>query len=147
MKIVDEILKIDVVPGWKKDTIITFPGKGNQVQRKSAAADLIIGVEEKPHAIFKREGNDLITTHKISLSEVLTGKTIKVTTLDRREIEASVTEIVEPDNEIVIQDEGMPSANRPGEKGNLIIKFDIVFPSQLSTLQKCQLRKIFNEVD
>ncbi|KAK4263386.1 hypothetical protein QN277_028804 [Acacia crassicarpa] len=144
---VEEILKIEVEPGWKKDTVITFPGKGNQVRRKSAATDLVIVVEEKPHPIFKREQNDLIITHKISLLEALTGKTIKVTMLDGREIEVSVTDIVKPDTEIVVQDEGMPSASKPGKKGNLRINFDIIFPSQLSTLQKCQLKKIFSEVD
>ncbi|KAI9126320.1 hypothetical protein K1719_002741 [Acacia pycnantha] len=56
-------------------------------------------------------------------------------------------DIVKPDTEIVVQDEGMPSASKPGQKGNLRINFDIIFPSQLSTLQKCQLKKIFSEVD
>lgn len=147
MMTVDEILTIDVKPGWKKDTKITYPGKGNQAPGFPCPADLVFVVDEKPHAIFKREGNDLVTTQKISLIEALTGKTIKVTTLDGREIEVSVTDIVKPDTEIVIQDEGMPSTSKPGTKGNLRIKFDIIFPTQLTASQKSELKNIFSLVD
>jgi DnaJ family protein B protein 4 len=55
---VEEILKIDIKPVWKKGTKITFPEKGNQ-EPGITAADLIFVVDEKPHPIFKRDGNDL----------------------------------------------------------------------------------------
>ncbi|BBG94169.1 DNAJ heat shock family protein [Prunus dulcis] len=58
-KTVEEILKIDIKPGWKKGTKITFPDKGNQEPGVSPA-DLIFVVDEKPHGVFKRDGNDLV---------------------------------------------------------------------------------------
>ncbi|KAI9126391.1 hypothetical protein K1719_002812 [Acacia pycnantha] len=146
---VDEIVEVKVKPGWKKDTKITFRGKGNQEPGSPSPADLVFVLEDKPHETFKRVGNDLVTTQKISLCEALTGKTIKVTTLDGREIEVSVTEIVTPDTEIVVQDEGMPSASNPGKKGNIRIKFDMVFPSslQLTASQRDEMKKFLSEVD
>uniref|UniRef100_A0A2N9INB4 Chaperone DnaJ C-terminal domain-containing protein n=1 Tax=Fagus sylvatica TaxID=28930 RepID=A0A2N9INB4_FAGSY len=57
-KAVEEILKIDIKPSWKKGTKITFPKKGNQ-EPGITAADLIFVMDEKPHPIFKRDGNDL----------------------------------------------------------------------------------------
>lgn len=36
--------------------------------------------------------------------------------------------------------EGMPISKYPGTKGNLLIKFDVVFPRNLSESQKQQIR-------
>lgn len=38
--------------------------------------------------------------------------------------------------------EGMPISRQPGQRGNLIIKFDVTFPRQLSSSQKEQIRSL-----
>ena len=145
MIVVNEILNIKLKPGCKKDTKLTYVEKGNQQPGRPRPDDLVVVVKEKPHEIFKREGNNLIVTQKISLVDALTGKTIKITTLDGREIYVSLTNIVKPDTKIVIENEGMPSTSKAGQKGNLIIKFDIIFPSslRLTGSQKRGLKNIF----
>ncbi|KAK1381301.1 hypothetical protein POM88_028045 [Heracleum sosnowskyi] len=82
---VEEILAIHIKPGWKKGTRITFPEKGNQ-EPGVTPRDLIFIVDEKPHAVFKRDGNDLVIHKRISLLDALTGKTIKLATLDGRDL-------------------------------------------------------------
>ncbi|KAM0853622.1 hypothetical protein ACQ4PT_050955 [Festuca glaucescens] len=42
-----EILTIDIKPGWKKGTKITFPEKGNE-QLNQLPADLVFVIDEKP---------------------------------------------------------------------------------------------------
>ncbi|KAF7124797.1 hypothetical protein RHSIM_Rhsim12G0128800 [Rhododendron simsii] len=140
-KTVEEILKIDIKPGWKKGTRITFPEKGNQ-EMGMAPGDLVFVVDEKPHAIFKRNGNDLIVNRRISLLEALTGKTLELVTLDGRKITVPVTDIVRPGHEVVIPNEGMPISKEPGKKGNLRIKFDVKFPSKLTEDQKFDLKRV-----
>ena len=56
---------------------------------------------------------------------------------------------MKPDTKIVIKDEGMPSTSKSGEKGNLIIKFDIMFPSTLALTEseKRELKNILGEGD
>ncbi|KAL0398555.1 UNVERIFIED_CONTAM: DnaJ protein1 [Sesamum radiatum] len=71
---VEEILTIDIKPGWKKGTKITFPEKGNE-QPNVIPSDLVFIIDEKPHSMFTRDGNDLVVTQKISLAEALTGYT------------------------------------------------------------------------
>ncbi|XP_031124457.1 dnaJ homolog subfamily B member 1-like [Ipomoea triloba] len=138
---VEEVLTIHIKPGWKKGTKITFPEKGDY-EAGAAPGDLIFVVDEKPHGVFKRDGNDLVIHHKISLLDALTGKTIKLTSLDGRDLTVEISEIVKPGQEKVIPDEGMPISKEPGKKGNLRIKFDIKFPSRLSADQKCDLRRV-----
>jgi len=137
----EEILTIEIKPGWKKGTKITFPEKGNQ-EPGVIPADLIFILDEKPHAVYARDGNDLVINLEISLLEALTGKTIELTTLDGRNLTIPLTEIVKPGYEVVVSDEGMPISKEPRKKGNLRIKFDVRYPSRLSTEQKSDLRRI-----
>ena len=75
----EEILTIDVKPGWKKGTKITFPEKGNE-QPNVVPADLVFVIDQKPHSVYNRDGNDLVVTLNISLVEALTGCRVNVTT-------------------------------------------------------------------
>ena len=79
---------------------------------------------------------------RISLLDALTGKTLSLTTLDGRELSIPVKDIVKPGHELRIPNEGMPISKEPGKKGNLRIKFDIKFPSRLSSEQKSELRRV-----
>lgn len=138
-------MAIDINPGWKKGTKITFPEKGNQEPGLSPG-DLIFVIHEKPHSAFKRDGNDLIVHHKLSLLEALTGKTLRLTTLDRRTLNIQVSDVVKPGREVVIPDEGMPISKEPNKRGNLRIKFDVKFPSRLSADQKTDLKRVLGGI-
>ncbi|KAL8532562.1 hypothetical protein ACS0TY_008957 [Phlomoides rotata] len=138
---VEEVLSIHIKPGWKKGTKITFPEKGNY-EPGASPGDLIFVVDEKPHPSFKRDGNDLIIHQRISLLDALTGKTLKLKTLDGRDLTVAVSDIVKPGYEMVIENEGMPISKEPGKHGDLRIKFDVKFPSRLSSDQKSDLRRV-----
>ncbi|KAF9614757.1 hypothetical protein IFM89_020611 [Coptis chinensis] len=136
-----EILTIDVKPGWKRGTKITFPDKGNE-QPNQLPADLVFVIDEKPHDVYKRDGNDLIVTQKVSLAEALAGPTVNLTTLDRRNLTFPVSEVVSPGYEVVIAKEGMPIVKEPGKRGNLRVKFEVKFPARLTSEQRVGLKRI-----
>ncbi|KAK2656694.1 hypothetical protein Ddye_009746 [Dipteronia dyeriana] len=138
---VEEILTIEVKPGWKKGTKITFPEKGNE-QRNVIPSDLVFIIDEKPHSVFKRDGNDLIVTQKVPLVEALTGYTVQLTTLDGRNLTVPVNSVISPTYEEVVKGEGMPIPKEPSKRGNLRIKFNIKFPSKLTTEQKTGLKRL-----
>ncbi|KAG0462846.1 hypothetical protein HPP92_021322 [Vanilla planifolia] len=140
---VEEILTIDVKPGWKKGTKITFPEKGNEAPNV-IPADIVFIIDEKPHEVFAREGNDLTTTQKVSLVEALTGYTVNLTTLDGRSLSIPINSIIHPGYEEIIPKEGMPIPKDPTKKGNLRIKFNIKFPSRLTSEQKMGVKKLLS---
>lgn len=137
----EEILTIEIKPGWKKGTKITFPEKGNE-QRGVIPSDLVFIIDEKPHSIFKRDGNDLIATQKISLAEALTGYTAQLNTLDARSLTIPISSIISPTYEEVVKGEGMPIPKEPTRKGNLRIKFNIKFPTRLTAEQKSGIKRL-----
>lgn len=65
----DKVLTINVKPGWKAGTKITFQKEGDQGKNK-IPADIVFIIRDKPHPLFKREGSDLRYTAKVSLREV-----------------------------------------------------------------------------
>ncbi|KAJ6758510.1 DNAJ-like protein SUBFAMILY C MEMBER [Salix koriyanagi] len=135
-----EILTIDVKPGWKKGTKITFPDKGNE-QQNQLPADLVFIIDEKPHTTYKRDGNDLIISHKVTLAEALGGATVNLATLDGRNLSIPVHDIVSPGYELVVAMEGMPITKEPGNRGDLKITFEVKFPTRLTPDQRAGLKR------
>nr|DAD26223.1 TPA_asm: hypothetical protein HUJ06_027691 [Nelumbo nucifera] len=97
---VEEILTIEIKPGWKKGTKITFPEKA------------------------------------------LTGYTVQLTTLDGRNLTIPINSVISPSYEEVVKGEGMPIPKEPSKKGNLRIKFNIKFPSRLTSEQKTGIKRL-----
>uniref|UniRef100_A0A0D9WCA7 J domain-containing protein n=1 Tax=Leersia perrieri TaxID=77586 RepID=A0A0D9WCA7_9ORYZ len=139
----EEILTIDIKPGWKKGTKVTFPEKGNE-KPNIIPSDLVFIIEERSHPRFKRDKDDLIYTHKISLVEALTGCTVQLTTLDGRNLTVPVKSVISPTYEEVVQGEGMPKTKEPSKKGDLRIKFQINFPSTLTSDQKSGIQQLLS---
>jgi DnaJ-class molecular chaperone len=55
-------------------TKLTFAAKGSeQPGQPGRASDLVVVIEEKPHAVFKRDGDDLVYDCDISLRQALCG--------------------------------------------------------------------------
>ncbi|KAJ3692553.1 hypothetical protein LUZ60_011648 [Juncus effusus] len=136
-----EILTIDVKPGWKKGTKITFPDKGNEHPHQ-LPADLVFVIDEKPHELFLREGNDLIMNLKIPLVDALSGATVNLKTLDGRDLVIKLSEVVTPGYELVVAKEGMPVVKEHGKRGNLRVKFEVGFPTRLSSEQRASIRRV-----
>ena len=67
----DKVLTIDIKPGWKAGTKITFPREGDQ-RPNAIPADIIFVIKDKPHSTFVRDGSDLKYNAKISLRDVST---------------------------------------------------------------------------
>ena len=65
----EKVLTINVKPGWKSGTKITFQREGDQAPNK-IPADIVFIIRDRPHPQFKREGADLRYTAKVTLKEV-----------------------------------------------------------------------------
>jgi DnaJ family protein B protein 4 len=142
----EKVLEIQVLPGWKSGTKIRFPRAGNE-QPNGEAQDLVFVVEEKPHEVFTREGDDLICRLKIPLVDALTGVDGKktVVALDGRKLQIPLPGgVVKPNQETRIPNEGMPIRKQGSvkKKGDLIVRWDVVFPDRLTPTQKEGLRKL-----
>ena len=105
--------------GWKEGTKVTFSREGDQYPGR-VPADIVFRIVQKPHPLFKREGNDLIYTASIPLKTALCGGQVDVRTISGRVETLNLKEVIKPDSRKRIPNEGMPYPKNPKQKGDLI---------------------------
>ena len=135
----DKVVSIDVKPGWKAGTKITFPKEGDQAIGR-IPSDIVFVLKEKPHSHFKRDGNDLRHKSRITLKEALCGGSVKIPLINGGSSELPLNEVINPNTVHVLPGQGMPVSKQPGRRGDLIVNFDIVFPQSLPQKNKRQIR-------
>ena len=132
---------VDVKPGSKDGTKYVFDGAGNQLPGCKAGS-LVYVLETEEHPQFQRDGNsNLIFEVQIPLVKSLSGFSIELQTLDKRNLCLPVTNIVQTGDCSVIKEEGLTRAD--GTKGDLKVIFDVLFPKVLSETQKEVLKSAF----
>ena len=146
-KIIKNTIKLIIKPGFKNNQTITYNELGDCLEFNTRAKDLIIVIKEVDNNIFKRDDKDLIYNLNLSLKEALTCDTIlEIPHLNNNIIKYNINKIIEPNSEDIIENLGMPieniKKNNNENYGNLIIKFNIIFPKQLNEQDKKILRSI-----
>lgn len=138
-----------VKPGWKKGNKITFEGMGDE-RPGCLPADAVFVISEKKHPVFKRVGNDLVLKAEVPLVSALTGWSFSFRLIGGEKMSFTFRdEVISPGYEKVVAGEGMPvvAAGGGGEKaaaarGDLRVKFDVVFPKNLTGEQRAGLASI-----
>ena len=150
-KIIKKKLKINIHPGWKEGTRITFQKEG---------VSFIVKI--KPHPIFQRDGANLIYVASITLRDALCGnysnntfssscrKILVPVSLDGKEkiqIKLKNDEIIKPQTTKILQGLGLPFSNNVQQRGDIIVKFDIQFPSTLTRNMVIGIAKLLDNYD
>jgi len=138
----NKVLSVDIEKGSVGGQSITFPNEGDQ-DANFEPADVTFVYREVPHERFSREGADLIQTMNVTLGEALTGTTVHVNTLDGRQFRVGIVHVIQPGYEKIIPKEGFPVRDKPYAKGNLILRFNIIFPKKLTMEEKYTIKKAF----
>ena len=127
----NETLYVTIPRGIDDNEHIIISGKGN-ANGENNRSDVKIQVKVKNESDFKRDGLDLTLHKSISLKEALCGFSFDMRFLDGRvfKIQNDNGNIICPGYRKIINEMGMV---RDGQKGNLIIVFDVKFPEQLSS--------------
>ncbi|KFK43394.1 hypothetical protein AALP_AA1G120500 [Arabis alpina] len=140
----EETLRVNIKPGWKKGTKITFEGVGNE-KPGYLPEDITFVVEEKRHPLFKRRGDDIEIAVEIPLIKALTGCKLSVPLLSGDSMSISVGEVIFPGFEKAIKGQGLPNAKEEGKRGDLRITFLVNFPEKLSDEQRSMAHEVLKD--
>ncbi len=132
-----EQLTIEVKPGWKAGTKITFQEKGDEHPGRTPA-DIVFVIKERPHAAFTRDGNDLVYVDRVPLRDALCGHTVELTALDGRPLRVAVPEVAAPGGEKRVAGVGMPLTR--GGMGDVLFNFHVICPRGLPDPARAALR-------
>ena len=138
----EKILSIVVKPGWKAGTRITFPKEGDQ-KPGATPADVVFTIRDKPHPHFSRDGADVRFQQTLSLRDALCGGvSFQVPNLDGGSFDLKLDKIVGPKSERRFKGHGLPLPKSPTRRGDLVVSFDIAFPSALTPQQQEVLKDL-----
>lgn len=139
---VEKILTVQVKPGWKSGTRIKFAAEGDEMA-DGRVQDIEFVIEERPHPVYRRDGDHLRTAIHLNLVEALTGFSRTLKPLDGgKEFTVANRIITKPGQEIRFPGRGMPNQKDPSVKGDLIIEVIVDFPSgPLTESQKESIKR------
>ena len=146
---------VEIFKGYDNSTVITFKEKGND-SPGITSSDLNVHIKELPNDKFRRiNKNDLLYIHDISLVKALNSEPVCLYTLDGRRLAISIDEIISPNTVKIVEGEGMPIydknlAKSRGDKikrGNLYIKFNIIFPEFIEEKKKRRIIELLRNND
>ena len=129
----------DIQAGMEVGKPLVISELGHQIST-SKMGDLEISLDLLPDPEFLVFGSHLLVSHKIALVEALTPCTIRLDHLSGKLVQWRSGGIIKPNSFQVIRGYGMPSANK--SSGNLIVKFDVVFPDALPEKRRYYLKKL-----
>jgi DnaJ-class molecular chaperone len=75
-------LDVNVPAGTESGQVLRLRGQGQQGMGGGPAGDALIEITVAPHAVFRREGNDVLADIPISLTEAVVGGKINVPTIN-----------------------------------------------------------------
>ena len=130
-----EMLEVCIKKGSKDGEKIVFKKKADE-KPGYITGDIIIVIEQIKHDVFERNGDDLILTKEIKLSEALYGTKFIIEHLDGRKLLVDEDDIIKPNDIKIIEDEGMPKYDNVNLNGNLVIHFIVVFPDTIDDFKQ-----------
>jgi DnaJ-class molecular chaperone len=149
---VQEKVTVNIERGMCNGEKVILHGKGNFNVNTMENDDLIFVVLEEEHNIFKRSENNLIIGLDINLIDALIGFNFEFKHLDTSEIIISSDNIIKQHDVKVIKNKGMPYNNKGDVFGDLLIKFNIMYPNNINIdkydlLKKALPKSVFNEIN
>jgi molecular chaperone DnaJ len=132
--------QVDVPAGVDSGSTLRLSGRGAAGPRGGTNGDLYVHLRVNPHERFVRDGDDLITTIPISISQASLGTTVKLVTLDGDE-EIVVSPGSQPGKEFVMRQRGVPRLRGRG-RGDLRAVLVVEVPTKLSEQEAGLLRQL-----
>ena len=142
----EKVLEMQVEKGMADGAEITFP-RASEQSPDTTPGDVILQLKQQHHPRFLRKGDDLHITQPIQLTEALLGFQHSVQHLDRpekRRVPLEWEGVTQPDEVRVLKEEGMPKHEMSSEKGDLHVKYQIVWPKSLSQQQKEAIKALLS---
>jgi molecular chaperone DnaJ len=133
-------LTVKIPPGVDTGTRIQLTGEGEAGPGGGPAGALFVEIVERPHALFRRQGDDLHCTVSVPMTAAALGTSVALETLDGpRTVELRPG--TQSGQAVTMADLGVTHLRSPG-RGQLIVHVEVVTPTRLDADQEDLLRKL-----
>ena len=138
----DEVIEIDIPAGVEEGMQLSVTGKGNAGPFNGIPGDLIVVIEELPHTVLRRDGENLHYDAYVNFVDAVLGESIEIPTVNGK---AKIK--VEPGTQsgkmLRLKGKGLPVLQR-GYTGDLFVHINVWTPKKVSKEEKELLEKLRN---
>jgi DnaJ-class molecular chaperone len=123
------MLDLNVPAGVTDAQVLRLKGKGQRGAGGAEAGDALVEVRVRPHAQFKREGDDILLELPITIDEAVLGAKVEVPTISGR-VQLTVPKGTSSGRVFRLKGKGVKSAGRT-EAGDQLVSVRIVLPETI----------------
>ena len=138
-----ETIKVKIPAGVEAGMQLTLQGEGHAAKNNGINGDLLVVIEEHPHADLKREGNNLYYTKIISVTDAMLGAEVTVPCLDG-DYKIKIDAGTQSGEVVRLRGRGLPSVNGYGGTGDLYVKIAVWIPKKLNKDEKAVIESLRN---
>jgi molecular chaperone DnaJ len=133
-------IEVDIPKGIHDGQQIRVRGEGHAGFRSSERGHAFVIVRVRPDPRFVRDGDDLHTALRLTMTEAALGTAATVSSL-AGDVELDVPAGTQPGEVRVLKGEGMPALRGSG-RGSLYVRLDVVVPTALDDEQRTLLAQL-----
>ncbi|WP_323847851.1 MAG: molecular chaperone DnaJ [Phytoplasma sp.] len=137
-------IKVSIPAGIENGMTMQLEKQGHGKHLNSENSDLYITIKIRPHDIFEREKQNILSTFYIDFYDAVLGKTINIPTI-YGEVELKIPEGTQTHTKFKLKNKGIPYLHSSYRKGDHYVMVKIKTP-RLSNKQK-ELLKQMKELD
>ena len=138
----EEIIPINIPAGVAEGMQLSMGGKGNYPERGGVPGDLLIQIEEEPHEVLRRDGNNIMFEQYISFVDAALGASIEVPTIEGK-VKIKVDPGTQPGKILRLRGKGIKDINGYG-RGDQLIHLNVWTPKNVSGEERELLERLRN---
>lgn len=141
----EQQINVRIPAGIRNGTTLRLAGLGDDSIPNSPRGDIHLTVQVSPHAIFKRENDDLLMDIRIDAIDAMLGSLQDIKTIDGKTLELTIKPGTQPGTILSLSGYGMPAMQDSRFVGRLLVTVGINIPTMLTDNQKNKLKEIFSK--
>ncbi len=134
-------LGVDIPPGVDHGDRLRVNGAGEAGRQGAPPGDLFVEIRLTPHAVFERDGRDLIAEITLPVTQAALGGTLHVPTVDGEDVEGEVPAGSQSGDVIRVRRQGLP-AHGGGRRGDLRLGVRVEVPTGLDAQQRALIEQL-----
>jgi molecular chaperone DnaJ len=126
---------VDVPSGVDTGMRLHLPGEGEAGPAGGPNGDLYLEVKVKHHDTFSRNGDDLLATLEVQMTDAVLGTSATLTGLDGEPVEVAVKAGTQSGDVVTVKDRGITHLRGAG-RGDLRVGMQVVTPVRLNSREQ-----------
>jgi molecular chaperone DnaJ len=139
-------VKVRIPAGVENGQRIRVKGRGAAGQGMAPPGDLYVTVHTGRHPVFGRRGQNLTITVPVTFPEAALGTVVTVPTLDEP-VKVRIPPGTASGTTLRVRGRGVPSGKNGSKPGDLLVKVDVLVPTDLNDEQRAAVESLAKVTD